>query len=112
MYVAFISKFFFFQADEQANLLLCIEGVLSSNNKIDQITSHQIFSILCTVSGLTSNNSIANKVSKNQVCYNKTLLFNNLLIFLFINTFKQLNIIYKQEVTIKYHILCNIIHTR
>lgn len=63
MYIALKQHFFFFQADEQANLLLCIEGILSSQNEINKISSHQIFSILCSVSGLTSNNSITNKVS-------------------------------------------------
>ncbi|XP_054722252.1 dynein axonemal assembly factor 5-like [Uloborus diversus] len=43
---------------EQANLLLCLEGLLGVGNEIVSLNSYQIFTILCTVCGLAQDTSL------------------------------------------------------
>lgn len=60
-------------------MLLCVEAVLLSHNSVDQVVSYQIFTILCTVSGLTTNNSVAEKVRMSDILiYSLSNLFLNL----------------------------------
>ncbi|KFM80495.1 HEAT repeat-containing protein 2, partial [Stegodyphus mimosarum] len=51
------------KAEEQANLLLCIEGLFASHNDINPIISYQIFTTLMSVSGLTTSDVISKKAA-------------------------------------------------
>ncbi|KAG8196959.1 hypothetical protein JTE90_009018 [Oedothorax gibbosus] len=51
----------FREPKEQANLLLCVEGLISNGNAIDSSISYELFTILVSISGLTTNEQITSK---------------------------------------------------
>ncbi|XP_015917442.1 dynein axonemal assembly factor 5 isoform X1 [Parasteatoda tepidariorum] len=52
------------KADEQTHLLLCVEALLSSGNKIDHNCSEFIFTILLSVAGLSKIDTIIQKAEE------------------------------------------------